>query len=790
LDVIQFSLFQEDKIGIGNGWLFEGYLAGIILQELFAGLRNCVNQISLANSLESTCQEIQKLLLPHELPFSNFDGACRAITDQNDEMRRVVSQKLAAARQGDFRHLFSLYSLKSAADLIARDCKVGDLPLTLLFLLDRYDDATPFQQTVANALFQRGGPSNFFVKAAVRPPSIDSLQVYGGGKISDPQHFRVVDLETCISEEDYFHFLARMTEKMLESARDGLGCAGLKTAIDALLDTPQNHEGYAGFRSLGSLSDGLAFNFLLLCEKAIERAKPIANLCRGGTVSVQNQNDAAKDVADIIFTNIASKVVDEYTAAQRLVRLLLREMVSKRKGPSIVFRAAKSTSEGDIIWKAIKESILKEAKDHDEEPDDWVVELNKIFLPRKAISLERFDILEIPFATLKDTISRCFVPRKKEQQPGLFPPPKQMLVPAARTSWEPAVGSRITRFQAFISDNRVDADKLLEALEYSRKIIADAQRELTPELYSQFKDEIDFLSGTTVGIGGSFARGEAIEGDSDADVFVAGRIADHPDVAERMLDVCCAWFESRSIKVTRPDPGTPLHDPRFRPFPMVIDTIGIMERANTPQDSEEDKTRRMCLITESAPIFNEGVFDEFRKALRNRMNTQQLLNATVLPETLLREFVAWCNSFVSRIQVQSKSGPKYEKRKLQRTFMEWSTVLSCLAHACQGHADCFQSMPELFELPSVLRLHHVCEAVAEKERRPVVKHIGEIIGAYNTALNNIVLAGKNPSHPTYQEVASRSSRQMEDAIGKLREKLLHTSSIKIHDSYDSVLGTT
>jgi len=122
--------------------------------------------------------------------------------------------------------------------------------------------------------------------------------------------------------------------------------------------------------------------------------------------------------------------------------------------------------------------------------------------------------------------------------------------------------------------------------------------------------------------------------------------------------------------------------------------------------------------------------------------------------------------------------------------MQWSTVLACLAHACQGHADCFQSMPELFELPSVLRLHHICEAVAERERRPVEKQVSEIIGAYNTALNNITLSAKDPSNPTYQEVANRTSHQMEESIGTLRERLLHASPNKIRESYDSIFGTT
>jgi hypothetical protein len=218
---------------------------------------------------------------------------------------------------------------------------------------------------------------------------------------------------------------------------------------------------------------------------------------------------------------------------------------------------------------------------------------------------------------------------------------------------------------------------------------------------------------------------------------------------------------------------------------MCIDVAAIMEHAGKPDDSGEDHTRRMALVSESLAIFNGGRFTEIRRDLIALYGAHADLRMNTLPTVLLTEFNTWCKSFITRIQVQKKEGAKYDKRRHQRAFMQWSTLLACFAHALQDTRDAFLTMPDIFGLPPVLRLHHVVRVGYDEDRAQRTKHIKGILTLYSDGLVSLSQHSATDS-PRLHDVASQCTDMMLDKFKDLRNLLVREADPRLAKSFQDI----
>ncbi len=75
-------------------------------------------------------------------------------------------------------------------------------------------------------------------------------------------------------------------------------------------------------------------------------------------------------------------------------------------------------------------------------------------------------------------------------------------------------------FGTYLRQSHAAAHLVESGLEFSNRIINQAESELTHEVYRAF--QADILTNIAIGIVGSFGRGEAQPDRSDADLFVSG----------------------------------------------------------------------------------------------------------------------------------------------------------------------------------------------------------------------------------------------------------------------------
>lgn len=785
-DVAEFGPFDEDKIGSSNGEVFEAYLVGLLLLNLVESIRANLNCFALVGrSEESLCEELRTRLFPLEEKWNSFASSSESLIQIVQSMRELATRKLTGLRLADYKYTLSFFDLERATKLIAQTLFVTkDEPLRIFFLLDRYDDMSVFQQAVANGLFRSTSPRFFYIKAAIRPPSLHTLALRTGEKLADPQDFRTINLDSFTSEEDYCSLLRKICSKELEAARALIPASHLPLSIDELLEEDGSAGGYVGFKSFARLSDGLIFNFLFLCEKAVDTSVSVKDLHLGTKISCSAQRTAAKQVSRSVYSTIAAKVTDKFANEQRLVGHLLRQMSQKGKGPRVVFKDIRGKEEMELVWKAVHESILKElGEDSDADPDDWTVEVNKILLPHRQIPLKDNPPLEITTKDFAELRAQVFSHKKHEENA------QQKLFASEPLPSLPASAEFVYRvdFGNFVRTHGINAHGLRESLEYSNRVIAKASREFQQKVVKEFGHIPEFLANFVVGIAGSFGRGEARQSKSDADLFVAGPVNQHAEAAENLLAYVSQWFTQYGIQVTPATPDKQFTDPRFRPFPMTIDVDAILETAHKPQDSEEDLTRRMCLIAESTSLYNPGRFDEMRAQILNRMRVYEAAQTNNLPTMLLRDFVSWCNSFIARIEIDAKSGGKYEKRRLQRVFTHWATLLGCLAHVSQGTADCFQTMASVFEMPVIGRLCHVQQSTSSQDKK-TIRHIKEILEAYDSALLSLA-AFEDTQSATVHASAVDGRKVMETTFRELESLLVGKLTERVRTAYRQITTT-
>jgi hypothetical protein len=680
---------------------------------------------------------------------------------------------------------FTFYKLREIANIIAEEVLVSTATVTTVLLLDRYDDLSRSQQIIANGLFNLPPPRTIYIIAGVAPPGLTTLDLPNGQRLQEYQHFRTVSIEKSVRFDDYVTLAATIARKYLVAAR--LPHSNLKINLQQLLESNPSVQ-YSGLASFARLSDSIIFNFLLLCEAAVESSGPMSALRSGGQISAHAQAQAAKKVARVLFANISSKIAGSYGPIKHLIAELLKRFASEDAGPSVIFNDLQGQPEMDVVSMAVRESILKEADDEPRTLDAFVAAVNRIFLPYRDLSLADRRPLELSLEELRSILAdadKVYGPTKKQihaNQIDLFAPPLVPLTvsPAPSKRWE----SAMYEFTSFLKQSHVGAHIVQSGLEYSHSVINEAVRDLTPGIYKTFR-EYDFLANVSVGLAGSFGRGEAQQDHSDADLFVVGNLAGKEQMALDLLEHCCDWFRNRNIEVTTVQTGVTIKDQRFQPFPTPIDLDTITKNAAKPQDSDEDRTRRMALISESVSLFNEGHFEKVRQQLMDLYRIHDYLSSNSLPLSLLNEFMFWCKSFISRIEVQRQSGVKYDKRRHQRLFMQWSTVLASVAHLSNDSKDASATFREVFDLPAVLRLYHILRMSYDDNRPRRASHVKAILKLYNDGLVSLRApdaAGTGPSH----EAAIMCTEMMLGEFQLLQSAILEEADPRLQKNYGQI----
>jgi len=790
-DLSQCAPFLEDKIGAKNGFLFEAFIATLLMGEVLKALAAHKELFeygdhALANRIKVA------LRLPDDAGDS-CEELVQYLGSLTDALRNVANVKLTSSKTTDVQRLFTVSALNDLCGIIAQALETSIKPFTSLFLLDRYGDLSPFQQSIANTLFGLPSPRHFYVRASLKPESLQTYEMYLGGTIAEPQDFRVIDLDNLLDEPTYLQLLRAIVQKRLLVEREKDPELKVRPNLDDLV-VEQPPEGlstirYAGIRDLTKLSDHNIYNFLYLLEKCVEHADDPGSLRSGGQLSVESQHRAAKKVAEISYNGIASSVEGDRGVVQYLTSFVLKEMSAQKAGPLITFRGGKQSKAEPFLRLALRESIFRQSDIEPEDPDDWQVELNRILLPRNDLPLTERQPLVIHSNNLKKIIADAVAQpsRRKsptQQQQGSFWPitVSDPLLHYPQ-SLETFARNHLSRF---LKDNRKNTEFLLRSMEYADSVVAEAKRTLEPKIYETFGNAATNLA---VGLAGSFARREAVERSSDADLFVVGNISTREfGLAKSLLDYCSQWFREREIEAPDLPSALSIDDAPFQPFPAVIDTSQIIDQAAKSRDFEENRTRRMCLVTESVCIFNQSLFETCRNSVLTKLDAYEYIGHQAVPLTFLREFVYWCESFRSRIELEKKTGVKYDKRKLQRLFMHKATLLACMAHVSQGEADTFNTLLEVFEMAPALRLHHVVTCVPESIKSKVSELVAEAIESYNTDLSMLITLKNSVLSPASASIQKDCENVLEHSLSGLEEALRGTLGHRHRTSFAELHG--
>ena len=644
---------------------------------------------------------------------------------------------------------------------------------------------TVFHQRIANALFQAPGPRAFYLKVTIKPPFLATLETARANiKLAELQDFRLVNLEEFHADEPYMQLARTVAHRQLELSKSRLGARELRTDPADLLAAPEVSDSYAGLDNLIRLSHRNVYSFLGLLEKAIAYSDR-ATLLAGGYVSIEAQTKSARSMASIVFSGISPRVTDESDAIKHLVNVVLRRLKEEHKGPFLTFERARVTQEGELVARAISESIFKlclEESTHISGPADWVVELNRMLLPKEDIDLQKRPDLIIREDELTGIIQAA---ERKYRNSRKNDSSQQELFSAKSYAavFDTTGHQEFEDFKRFVGQKQTAADEIIDRYKYAQGVIAAACEALPKEIYRAHGNTAN-VDNITVALAGSFARGEAQVNISDADVFV---VIDSPQqlvLGQDILKIACDWFRGQGFKVTPRSDILDAQMERHHPFPFVADMKSLIRFSNTAEDSEEDLTRRMCLLLESVPLLSPGIFEHFRQTLFESLDAQQYLEAHSLPVTLLRAFDGWCNSFRSRIERYNREGLARHRRLLQVAFCQHATLLGSIAHASTGTNESFLTLLDIFRLPPFLRMFHIHNRMGRR-KNDMATRVAHTLRAYNDFMAAATSLSRT-GLPNLEEVMQSRLNECVEQLNGLNDAVVGTLSGNILRDYRTI----
>lgn len=745
LNAIECASFSLDKIGVNNGAIFEAYLSSLFIEQLLSS----VAAYSAASNLSTirVIEPFRSVLLLNDFQSASLEDLSDYVSHVKDQIKESAESKLNYVRLSDFPRGYNFQTFNRLCGLASRFLSTEHLSISIALLLDRYSDLSEFQQSVTNSLFGLPAPRHFYIRGAVLPLGLNTLECHVGDPLKEFHDFDVVNLESQLELDQYRELLEKISHKQLETAgRERFG-ASLLTDISALLpESPLDHQ-YSGLGSFTSLSDGNVFDFCRLLDLAFSKVE-VSRLQRGESIPAVEQNRAAKELAKIYFGAI--RVQGDRGFVKRLTKELLHQMNAELKGPRVRIDETADEHIQRIIDGTIRESIYRLVHPKVSNSDGWELRVNRILFPKNEIPIafEGSDIT-MDSARLQDIFDKPegwgHAPKDLgELQRKLFdgaPNPIHEGGFVHQRQISPASHNTLTRF---LSQQQKNASYILDAFEYSQSMLSLARTELQRMVLEEFKTR-SVMMNWTVALAGSFARGDAISKHSDADLFLAGPIKNDEDrrVAEEILNFCVDWFKSKQIPAETVRSLT-ASDAAVAPFPCICDRDTFLQPTSKGFDTIENRTRRICLVAESAAVVNGHVHKTLREDTLLHYQAYRQVAISSLPTALFREYDQWSDSFNTRVEVQGASGAKFRKRLMQRRFAKEVTFIGAMAAISRGDRNGFDSILELLELPLLPRLYFVVDAVPETLKTEISQLVSDAIELYSRVLHAVLSIYDSP----------------------------------------------
>ncbi|KAF0246448.1 MAG: hypothetical protein FD180_712 [Planctomycetota bacterium] len=333
----------------------------------------------------------------------------------------------------------------------------------------------------------------------------------------------------------------------------------------------------------------------------------------------------------------------------------------------------------------------------------------------------------------------------------------------------------------------VEVSHLLQAAEWSSNYLENFEAAARDELKSRrgvrevTNENIDVI------VFGSFARGEASEGESDFDhVFVVyGEIQDPADI----IDVRTATREAQR-RMTASEAG------KYTGFGSVVSSLDLVNLIGLEDDTNRNHTNRILLLAESRSLLNS----EARKKLMRTVLTRYLYDylhggknrgphdspKRGVPRFLLNDVNRFWNTMAVDYQgkrwvefedkPELKWGMRYLKLRSTRKLMYFGTAFSLLLLAIRHEAPSVDFLAEQFDMTPMARLAQLEQYLEDQASR---EHLKAILGHADYFCDRFAQAdvrddaskvldpADNLAPPSFREIRTRTCELHEALTGLL-----------------------
>jgi hypothetical protein len=662
---------------------------------------------------------------------------------------------------------------------------------TVLLLLDQYDELTAGEQSRANMLFRNGSPRGYRLKIGVRPRGWRSIAVAAGSPLRENQDYWRIDLEfRNLSEKRYDALLRGIARRRLSL---------WKAQNQEDEDLAQRVEDEDIGRILGSMhseyreaSSRIVQQYLMLCHRAFEIASENPEK-RGRGKSLLARADARRAIAEVARaqydTCLSAVEVDRAENTHgaafnsgRLKGLLSKLSTSVSRLPGIEEDSKSSDlflriqDSGSLleenrfaIDRGILESVFHEQElEQDSDPGSVDLTVNRLLALHKgrgsaltgvivASAAEVNEWME-PFARrpsgvegpsveqLKFWQEEDEIPSNEDQSdaPGESSRQLGFRTSLLRLTAAPSRASHLDELTVATRQlGEATPERVIEYARYSVKALDDVRKGL-PRRLDRFNENLRTeLGNSTIVIGGSVGRLEATREFSDADfvLVVDSQVVKSGEIGRTVAAVfneTCDALSEVGLSVNENDRvshHTTIEECEGRKFPKISRPSYFLDRMGSPDETDEAKTLRMVILTEGAPLLNDGVWQTLLNELLLKYQFGEYAASNQLPDLFIREFSHWIDKMWDRLSIRDVSGElAYRKFDCHRTFLKKSTLLAFGAHVLSHREEQFATLHELLVLPPALRLLHVLQRVPTARQSTVRPIVRDVLISYNDGM--------------------------------------------------------
>ena len=336
-------------------------------------------------------------------------------------------------------------------------------------------------------------------------------------------------------------------------------------------------------------------------------------------------------------------------------------------------------------------------------------------------------------------------------------------------------------FKEFVEKNKIRADTLTKNVEFSQKLIDKAKSELS-KILTKFNNK-----GISIILCGSFCRLEA-SSSSDADFFAIFEDNGLADEAIEAIMLTAKWFNKEKIDVHHLDELEKKLQKDAKEgfgkgrFPTLFPVDKLLSSYGNKEDSDEWRTRRMCILTEAVPVYNQSLFNEVKKTLADKYLLHLAPKTNRLPEVFLKEFKNWCAGLETAPWAREEVGELFRiKAEIIRKFVQNATLLAFNSCLIQGTEDAFNKQLSILDLPPILRLFYMINSLSTDLKDKTLEIIKQLIAIYNDSFK--VLGDSTFREYLEKDSSSTEAKQIKITLNKNSFELS-----KLWDEISNFLG--